>query len=127
VEHRGDTLVSWGNLREKYSNSITSEQVVAQIEVNHVEVLSLEITATGDPLSSFVVNARLHPAGSFIEMYSSTVDYSAPSGLIIGSSCSLPSLSGTGWLILDTRGLDVIQIEAGSSGTTTLSILAIGS
>ena len=119
-------IMSWGNLREKYSESITSEQVIANIEVNHVETLSLEVNTTGDPLSSFVINARIHPAGSFIEFFSSDISYKAPSGMIIGSSCDLTSLNGTGWLILDTRGLDIVQIEASSSGTTTVDILAGG-
>ena len=59
-------------------------------------------------------------------MYSTDIDYSAPSGLMLGSSCDLTSLSGTGWIIMDTRGLDIIQIEATSSGTSTISLLAGG-
>ena len=118
--------MSWGNLREIYTKSLTTSQVVvANIDVNHIERLSLEIVSD-NPLATFVINGRLHPAGSYNELYASSEDYSTPSGLLIGTSGDLTSLSGTGWLIMDTQALDIIQIESSSATTSAIEIYAGG-
>ena len=118
--------MSWGNLREKYSASLTtSEVVIANISVNNIERLSLEIT-TDSPLATFVINSRLHSAGAFNELYSSSEDYLSPTGLLIGTSSDLTSLSGTGWLILDTRALELVQLECSAATTAEIEVFAGG-
>ena len=119
--------MSWGNLREKYSASVTStESSIAEINVNNVERLSLDFTVTGQPLSSFRVCGRLHPAGGYNELYATSEDYTSPTGLLIGTSSDLTSLSGKGWLIIDTRALEVIQINCSSFGEAGVEVLAGG-
>jgi len=119
--------VSWGNLREKYSASLTTaETIVANIDVTHVERLAVEVDVSGSPLATFVVNARFHPAGTFNELYSSSGDYSGPTGLLIATSSDLTSLAGTGWLILDTRALDVVQIQCSSQSASTIAMFVGG-
>jgi len=119
--------MSWGNLREKYTASLTaSESIVANIDVTHVERVSVEVSVSGDPLNSFSLHGRFHPAGSYRELYASAEDYTSPSGLLIGTSGDLSSLGGIGWFILDTRALDVLQIKSSSFSETALNLFVGG-
>lgn len=119
--------MSWGNIRETFTESLTASiSDVANISVNHVEVISIELSVTGDPLASFSIYGRFHPAGTYNELYSSSADFNTPTGLLIGTSGDLTVLNSTGWFIMDTRGLDLVKIKGSSSGTTTLGVLAGG-
>ena len=119
--------MSWGNLREKYSASVTSsESIVAEITVNNVDKIALELVVASNPLATFVIKGRFHSAGQFNTLYSTTADYTNLTGLLIGTSGDLTALSGTGWLIMDAGALEVIQIVCSSSSTSTIDILAGG-
>ena len=125
--NKGRSIVSWGNLREKYSASLTtSASTVAEITVNNVDKVSLEIVVASNPLATFVVKGRFHSAGQFNTLYSTTADYTNLTGLLVGTSGDLTALSGTGWLIMDVGALEVVQIVCSSSSTSTIDILAGG-
>jgi len=115
--------VSYGVIRKTFTATLSStSEVVFSESLHNAEFATVEIEVTGDPLSSFSVNMRGHCSSSYSEMFTTAADYLDPKGLMRGSSGDLTSINGKGWVMLDTRGIDSIQIKASSSGSSEITI-----
>lgn len=120
---KGEILVSFGLVREKYSETVTtSESTIAQLTLHNAEFIMVEVQTTGSALTSFTIQMRGHPIAPFSDMFKSSEDYTNPKGLLRGSSCDLTTLNGNAWIMLDTRGVSDIKILASSSSSTDIEL-----
>lgn len=101
--------------------TVTAEADVCEIDVAGLERVCLEAAVTTATLSAFKVQARFHSGGSYLTIASAAGDYTNPQGIIVGCSGDLTTQAvGSGWIILDVRGIESLKILAAgtSSGVT---------
>ena len=93
----------------------TGNTVLLDLTVAGLAHLGVQINPTVNNLDAFVVEAKFHPSGDWVSLY--TAITSTPAGLILAASGTLASLAAaaTGWFIMDVRGLYGVRISA--SGT----------
>ena len=115
--------MSYGLIQETYTKSVVipSVELFTQNVLN-AEFITLEVDVTGDPLTSFTIKMKGHSASPLFDMYSSSEDYIDPKGLLRGASCDMTILNGSGWVMLDTRGLTEIGLSTSSSGTSNVTV-----
>lgn len=105
----------------------TSLDFVANIPVEDRETLGIEVTVTTAALDQFAILGKLSDAGTYQTLFSTSADFTSPTGLLVGTSGDLTAQAvGTGWFIMDCDGLSSVQIKA-ASGTTTSGIAIKGS
>lgn len=83
----------------------------------------LEIRNAGaNAISGFAVVGMAGPAGSDLPLYSTSADFTLPSGTLVGTSSDLTALAGgnTGWLELDVSSYWRVKIVTRSANHTTL-------
>ena len=114
--------MSYGLIQETYTKSISSNIEVFTQNVLNAEFVTLEVDVTDSPLTSFTIKMKGHSASTLFDMYSTSDDYTNPKGLLRGASCDMTTLNNTGWVMLDTRGLTEIGLNASSSGTSTITV-----
>ena len=115
--------MSYGLIRDTVSKTLTSEStVLIELPVNNVEFLTVELETVGSPLLAFSIKMKGHNASPFATMFSTADDFSNPKGLLRGASCDLTTLNGTGWLMLDVRGIADVCVTASSSNSTDITV-----
>ena len=89
--------------------------VLLDLTVQGLAHLGVEIKPTVNDLDAFVVEAKFHPGGDWVSLY--TAITSTPAGLILAASGTLASLAAaaTGWFIMDVRGLYGVRVSASGS------------
>jgi hypothetical protein len=88
-----------------------------------IEHLAVSITVAVHSIDGFLVEVQFHPDGSWVTLTSSIT--STPAGLILSASGTLASQAvGTGWFVMDTRGIYGVRISASGSVDDTTTVLA---
>lgn len=97
----------------------------ADVEVIEIPVLGhrrmgVQVKVQNNPLAAFTVQTQFHIAGDWFSLYSTEIDFSQPSGILVGASPGVfPAVPvGSGWFILDTFGLPAIKLLARSAAPT---------
>jgi hypothetical protein len=101
-----------------------------------LEIMTLGLTRIGvsfgvvtNALDVFTVSAKFHPDDTWHSLYAAIT--ATPGGAIIAASGTLASTAaaGSGWFILDTRGIYAIKITVSGTvaDTTEVDIYASGS
>lgn len=86
------------------------------IPVGEYKRLCVQVKVANQALDAFLVQARFHPGGDFLTLYSLATDFTTPKGIMIGCSGDLTAQGvGNGWLILDVTALDAIKLLASSA------------
>lgn len=92
---------------------------ILEKNVSSIDRIGIEVeeTAGSYALDQFVINARFNDGGNYQTVFSTSGDYTSPAGILVGTSGDLTAIpaSSAGWLILDCRGIESIQIRAASS------------
>jgi hypothetical protein len=97
------------------------------INVENYERLIAQIVVAGQALDAFQIQVQTN--GDFFSLYSTAADFTSPQGLLVGSSGDLTTQAvGTGWLILDVRGVSHVRLQASSGNVagSTVSVYAGG-
>ena len=95
---------------------------------NVIDHLAVQLTVAVHAIDGFLVEVQFHPNGDWVTLTSSIT--STPAGLILAASGTLASQTvGSGWFLMDTRGIYGVRISASGSvdDTTTVLIRAGGS
>ena len=103
---------------------------VLTVPVHGMTNLGVQIVVGVHALDAFAIKARFHRDADFVTLYSTAGAFNTPAGLLIGASGDLTSQAvGTGWFILDVRGLYEVRVSASGSvdDTTSISLYANGS
>ena len=92
--------------------------------------LFVACTVADQDLDAFVISAQPYLAPAMVTFYSASGDYTSPAGLLLGTSTDLTTLAAksTGWFIMDTTGIDEVQVAASSGNVagSTVSCYAGG-
>ncbi|MBT9176718.1 MAG: hypothetical protein DDT20_01040 [Firmicutes bacterium] len=93
-----------------------------------IQNLAVALTVGVNALDAFIVEAQFHPNGGWVMLTNAVT--ATPAGLILAASGTLASQPvGTGWFIMNARGLQGVRVSA--SGTvndlTTVLVRASGS
>jgi len=94
-----------------------------------IEVLGVEVKmSAAAALTAFQVQAKFHPSGDFVTLYSTATHFTEPSGPLIGTSGDLTTLaaSGTAWFMLRTLGMWAVRIQATSAGNAGVATVYAG-
>ena len=87
--------------------------------------LFVVLTVAVASLTNFTIAAR--PTQTYsntaVTLYSTSADFTSPTGLLIGCSGDLTTqAAGTGWFIMDVRGMYQVELYATSGGTATIAV-----
>lgn len=100
------------------------------LDTRGVERITVEIAVTVQALDAFIIQGKAHGSGSALTLYSVTLDYTTPKGVLVGVSGDLTALAAgsSGWLVMDTKGFDSVIIQASSANVagSTVSVFATG-
>jgi hypothetical protein len=90
---------------------------VATYSVNLMDRITVEIAVTGFALDQFVIQGLVHNLGSYQTLYSTSLDYTSPAELLVGTSGDLTIIAAatSGHFIMDVSGYQFIRIRAASS------------
>lgn len=100
-----------------------------QIPVRGLERIFVQFDVSSFNLDAFIIGARCSEDAATSTLYSSAGSYTSPTGLLIGASGDLTAVAaaGSGWFIMDVRGLFEVTIQASATGgTAAVSIYAGG-
>lgn len=107
-----------------------STTTILEVPTLGLKNIGVEVVVGVNNLDAFVVSAQFHPDGEFVTLYSAIDATPTESPLIIAASGTLASLAvGTGWFLMDVRG--IYKVRVGASGTvadtTTITARCSGS
>lgn len=97
---------------------------ILKVDTSLATELFVVMTVATAALTGFSIKARPSTYTlAAVTLYSTSADYTTPSGLLVGTSGDL-SVAGTGvsWFIMDVKALQSIEIWATSGGTATLAL-----
>lgn len=106
------------NFRYAASGAVTvpaaSNTTILQLPVSGLERIVVQFAVATQALDAFLIKAKAHPDASDITLYSAAADFTTPAGLLLGASGDLTTVAaaGTGWFIMDVRGLHEVTIQA---------------
>lgn len=105
--------------------------VLLTLNTYGVHRIFVSCAVTGQTLDAFLIMAKQNAgAAAFVTFFSVTADYTTPKGIMIGASGDLTvqAAGTTGWFIMDTIGLDSVQIQASSGNVagSTVNCAASG-
>ena len=116
-----------GGFRLQFTQEATAVTSDVVINVQGIKRLFIHLTVAAANLNSFAISAKSHPSATAGVLFSTSGHYTAPAGRLKGVSADLTGLViGTGWIDLDTEGLDTIILNPGSAGAATLALEAGG-
>lgn len=97
-----------------------------EVDVSLYDRIWVEVVCAEQALDAFIVQGKFHGDGHYVSLASTAAHYTAPAGVIYGSSGDLTTLAAaaTGWIAIDVSGLDAIKILA-SSGNVAGSVVDI--
>lgn len=80
-------------------------------------------------LDAFAILGQGHPDASFDTLYSTSGQFTTPTGILVGCSGDLTAQAvGSGWFILDVTGLNAVKVTcSGTSDGTLVDVYASGS
>ena len=85
--------------------------------------MMVKLTVATAALTNFTISARATTAATYDVLYSTTADFTTPKGVLVGCSGDLTLLGiGSGWFIMDVRGMESVRLFATSAGTATLAL-----
>lgn len=99
---------------------------VLTIDCKFISRVHLHLLAAVAALTAFKVKAKATVDATADTLFSTAGDFATPVGSLVGCSGDLTTLSGAGWLIIDTTGFDSIIFVARSAGSATLALEAGG-
>lgn len=87
---------------------------VFTVDVRGRNKLFVQIDNTVTVLDQFVIKGRIHPDAAFQTLFSTSADYTAPTGILVGTSGDLTVIAAgaTGWFLIDVSSFELIQIQA---------------
>ena len=116
-----------GVYRLQFSQAATAVTSDVVINVQGVKRLFIHLTVADADLNSFAISAKATADATAATLFSTSGHYTSPAGRLKGVSADLTALAqGTGWIDLDTEGLDTITLNPGSAGAATLAVEAGG-
>jgi len=91
---------------------------ILQQRVDGLERLFVQFDVATNNLDAFLIKAKAHPDATAVTLYSTATDFTAPAGLLLGASGDLTAVAaaGSGWFVLDVRGLHEVTVQASASG-----------
>ena len=100
------------------------------LDVTGISELGIEIVVTVQALDTFIIQGRMSKDSAYQTLYSTSGDFTVPTGLLIGTSGDLTvqAAGTTGWAILSVRPLYSVKILASSGNVagSTVTAYAIG-
>ena len=107
----------------------TTSTKVATIQVRGVDRIHVQITVGTAALTGFSIKAKTNTnQGVEDTLYSTSADFTAPAGILVGTSEDLTTLgtSAPGWFEMDVFGLDEVYLYAADTGGTATIAFEIG-
>lgn len=97
--------------------------LIGTLHTNGAKRLFVELVNTVAPLTGFAIKARPTAGAAYVTLYDTAGDFLVPRGVLVGASGDLTTLAAaaTGWFIMDTEGMESVQIYATSGGTASLA------
>jgi len=91
---------------------------ILQLRVDGMERLFVQFDVATNNLDAFLIKAKAHPDATAATLYSAAGDFTAPIGLLLGSSGDLTAVAAgsSGWFVMDVRGLHEVTIQASATG-----------
>lgn len=110
------------------SVAATGNTILKEFPVAGYSRIFVEFTVATNALDAFIISARSHIDAAFTTLYSASADYTTPTGLLVGTSSDLTSVSAgsSGWFIMDVASLDTVRIQASASGGTAIVSIYVG-
>lgn len=108
----------------KTTSGVGASTEVAQFNAAGYSRVGCEIAVTTAALTDFDILARMHGEGALQTLYSVAADYTSPAGLLIGTSGDLTIIGAgsTGWFVLNTQGIESVQLKAASGGSAGVTV-----
>ena len=90
------------------------------IDVSHYGSIKVDITNGDNAFDAFSIQGSAD-GSNYDVLYDASVDFTSPSGILIGTSGNLTALAAAtrGWFILDCSSLSSLKVQA--SANTTIS------
>lgn len=87
------------------------------VNVQRISRIFVQFSVATQNLDAFIIQIQDHPSGALQTIASVAGDYTAPKGLLVGTSGDLTTVAaaGSGWFILDTTGLYAVVISASAA------------
>lgn len=105
------------------TDSLTEVGIVI---VANQQAVMVQLDVTTNALDTFEIHASASPKGAFQKLFSTSSEFLYPVRPMIGCSGDLVNQGvGSGWFLLDVRGLYALQIKAASSNAGGSGITAI--
>lgn len=104
-----------------------SNTVIATLDVAGMDVLGCQIAVAVRALDTFIIEGRFNALGAYQTLYSTTADYTSPTGVLIGTSgdLTLIAAAASGWFLMDVKGIESVRLSAScvtdDTGTATVS------
>ena len=103
---------------------------VATLPTTLVDRITVEIAVTSNALDQFVIQGLVHNSGSYQTLYSTSLDYTSPAELLIGTSGDLTIIAAaaSGHFVMDVKGYAAIRLRAasGNAAGSGITIYASG-
>ncbi|MDD3885183.1 MAG: hypothetical protein PHW66_09690 [Gallionella sp.] len=102
-----------------------STTTILEVPTLGLKNIGVEVVVGVNNLDAFVVSAQFHPDGEFVTLYSAIDATPTESPLIIAASGTLASLAvGTGWFLMDVRGIYKVRVSASGTVADTTTVTA---
>ena len=97
-------------------------EVLTMILQHMIQNLMVSLTVAVNSIDGFLVEVQFHPEGPWVTLTSAVT--ATPSGLILAASGTLASQAvGTGWFLMDVRGLYGVRVSASGTVDDTTTVL----
>ena len=114
-------MISTGSIAATITNAGVAEVCRFAVEGNR---LGVEVAVVTNALAAFEIHAQFHRSGAFVKLYSTSGNYTSPTGILVGASGDLTAQAvGSGFFLMDVAGMSQVLIKAnsgnaGGSGVT---------
>lgn len=104
----------------------TGNTVFLTLDVRDMTYLAFQVAVAAQDLDAFVIEGRTHQDAPYFTIANSAGDFTSPAGFMIKASASLVTLAaaGTGWVLMDVRGLTDVRLSASSGNVAGSTITA---
>ena len=102
---------------------------ILEIPIGEINRLFFGIVNTVTALDQFQILARPNKDQAYVTLYSSSADFTGPTGVLVGTSSDLTALgaSSTGWFIIDTNSFESLKVRAArASGSNAVVTVQAG-
>lgn len=102
-----------------------TNQDLIELDVSGIKRIFMQFDVVGQALDEFKILAKAHPdATSWVTLYSTTAQFTAPQGVLVGASGDL-TLAAVGvgyWLILDVKCFAKVKFTTSSGNVAGSTI-----